>query len=462
MDDSKHFVRTIDADDSLSLVSLGSQVSLNSHVSSSLGTFDIINRTEESLPEMEFIDDTDISNIKIDPDIFHDTNDSPLVPHIMGSPMPPLATPSPISPEPNKVGTSSDNDFWIGHINEQPLLHYIVRLIATKFLLAGAPHQLITDKAVRVSIKSLSLQILSHCVDFCPNVLLLGLRVSKERPSQMDDFDSLSSDEEDTSSSFDADTVAEQPRPDGQQAQGDQLVIKDDHFGESSSAASAYFDFMSPLSKSADHVLLSQLHNADQIFIEQQNKRLNNELTDLLSKSDTVETSYSRSQPLIEQSVNRSSTPRKAAALSKQDDANAMLVCEEINDQQQYVADVIRYADHGDPMLRANTLAIVGNFVGAVLLQSGCFAKFFSEYSKNGLHHVDSLDKNELLRILLEVSGTICSCCNRMFIGLFVSTENHRKPRCNSIGSMIYLTAHLPSHTHTHNTHPANKQRIAN
>lgn len=443
-DDNKHFVRTLEGDDSISLVSLGSQASLNSHVSSSFGTFDIINKAEDSLPEIEFLTDTDMVDIKIDADTLLDAIEAPSQ-HIVDSPSPIRATTSPHSPE--RKGEFRAKDIWIGHANEQPFLHYVVRLIASKFLLTGIPHELVSDKVVRVSIKSLSLIVLGHCVDFCPSILLLGLKVAENKLIDTTDyyFDSLGSErsEEETSSSIDVDTVAEQPNavnttqtPEAD----DQLVIKDDHFGESSTASNAYFDFLSPLSKSADHILLSQLKNTDYGLTEKQNKQLNNKLTDLLSKSDIVETSYSRSDVSPSTKfLTYYSTPNKEASKRSATGMNKALVpCEVIDSQQQYVEDVLLYFNHSDPILRANTQTMVGNFIGAVLLQSGCFARFLHEQSgRTGLRY-KYLEKNKLLRVLLKVSSKL----TYMYHGLSYFT---RKPPNLHIG--ILLAHDLNNHT---------------
>lgn len=410
-DDNKHLARTAEGEDNISLLSLGSQASLNSHVSSSFGTFDIINRTEDSLPEIGFLADADI---KTGSEITHAT-DVPLSQHIADNNSPWSQKPPavPLSPE-QKADSSRTKDIWIGHIGEQPLINYTVRLIASKFLLTGIPHGLVSDKAVRVSIKSLSLLVVGNCVDFCPSILLLGLHVAEKRLTETDDFESLDSERsgEETSSSVDVETVTEQPGAEGQpqSLEANELVIKDDHFGESSTASSnAYFDFVSPLSKSADHVLLSQLKTADHGLTDKQNKRLNNELTDLLSKSDIVETAYSRLDvkppPRIRHS---SSTPKKEAPKgSSTGKAEAPWRREEDDDEQQYMEDVLLYFDHSDPMLRASTQTTVGNFIGAVLLQSGCFARFLLEHSgRRGLRY-KYLDQNKLLRVLLKVSQSI-------------------------------------------------------
>lgn len=400
--EDKYFVRNIDGDDNISLVSLGSQASLNSHVSSSLGTFDVINKTEDSLPEIEFLADPDVAEIKIESRNLHESvarSDSP----------PPTAS----SPQ-HKVDSSPLKDIWIGHISEQPLIHYAIRLIASKFLLTGAPNELISDKAVRVSIKSLSLSVMGNCVDFCPHALLLGLQVDENAVDWGDYLDSIASDKSiDGSSSIDADTVEEQLNAASNEnvkelpeEPSDELVIKDDHFGESSAATKTYFDFMSPLAKSADHVLLSQLRPSSDT--EKQRVKLNSELTDLLSKSDIVESKskigifLNNSAPIIKD-LRPFSTPKKAVPPH---------IAVEIDGQ--FIEDVLGYANHSDPMLRANTQIIAGNFIGTVLIQHGCLTTFFKA-SEEKQDKYKYLNLSHLLRILLNVSASL-RCIQLIYI----------------------------------------------
>lgn len=397
-DNSKYLVRNIDGEDNISLVSLGSQASLNSHVSSSFGTFDIINRTEDSLPEIEFLADADIAEIKLetsasqqDANITH--TDSPLS-IVQQTPKHQIDTPF----MPSK-------DIWIGHITEQPLINYTVRLIASKFLLTGTPNELVSDKAVRVSIKSLSLLVLGNCIDFCPHVLQLGLQITESSLCIGDYFQSFDSDDDDFNDDDD-DSLSVEPatveemQSEPKQDNGDELVIKDDHFGESSSGASnAYFDFMSPLSKSADNVLLSQLKSIDSHHIAKKNTKLSTELNDLLSKSDIVESksSYMRTDRIL----SAKNTPKKIMCKAP---VKHPIKYDEVDQNQQLLEDILHYFNHADPILRANTQIIVGNFIAAVLVQTGCFTKFLHENRERKPRTFNHLQFNKLLNILLKVS----------------------------------------------------------
>lgn len=387
--EDKYLVRNIDGiDDNISLVSLGSQASLNSHVSSSLGTFDVINRTEDSLPEIEFLADPEISNIKIDKKL-HDTIEQTENPSMIAT-----------SPE-HRLDSNPTKDVLIGYINEQPLVNYTVRFIASKFLLTGVPGELLTDKAVRVSIKSLSLLVLGNCVDFCPHVLLLSLQLDESIVSVSDYLDSIASD--DDSSSIDGDTVEEQPgtverEPTDPPEPSDQLVIKDDHFGESSFASKSYFDFMSPLSKSADQVLLSQLKPIDN---DKRKIKLNTDLTDLLSKSDIVE---SKGYNSIDFGNSRfSSTPKKTQGSINL--VKTILRNGRSDAEKQFIEDILDYSKHDDPILRANAITVAGNFIGAALIESGCLARYLHRFVEDRIRVYKHMNLNKLLQLLLKVSS---------------------------------------------------------
>uniref|UniRef100_A0A1Y1K0T3 Huntingtin n=1 Tax=Photinus pyralis TaxID=7054 RepID=A0A1Y1K0T3_PHOPY len=77
------------------------------------------------------------------------------------------------------VATTSDDlyqEIDIGSFQDADVpLYHCVRLIAKSFLLTGAPHTTISDKKVRVSVKSLSLSCISTIVEIYPSVLLTYL-----------------------------------------------------------------------------------------------------------------------------------------------------------------------------------------------------------------------------------------------------------------------------------------------
>lgn len=387
----KHF-----DEDNLSSNSLGSQISVNSHVSSLLGTFDVINRTDESLPEIEILTDPEIDIIKIESqpknifEIEKNSSQSTIV-------------------DPNGE-LFSEKEIFIGNIYDQTLIHYTVRLVASKFLLAGIPNEVLSDRLVRVSIKNLALMVVANCVDICPEILLLSIEfdgsINLEEPLRSDDDSSENMDEPSNI------TIVHESvdNPNAEKDNENTLDIKDDHFGESHPISKTYFDFMSPLSKSADNVLLSQLKKTDHDIIGKRSRKLNTDLTDMLSKSDIVESnsSFEIGAPNF---ISTPTTSSKVSLNKKLGEKNAekrvvkKLTAHTVDRQQQLIEDVLLFHKHTDPILRANAILVAGNFIATVLGE-------FNDLTQFLVHHLfveedkflNFVDLNILLEILLKVS----------------------------------------------------------
>lgn len=267
--------------------------------------------------------------------------------------------------------TSSDSlkELYIGSIYDQSIIEYIVRLLASKFLLNGTPKTLISDTVVRVSIKNLALSAIALCVDLKWEVLLM--KVSKDFTSDSMMVESLLSFLVDEDLRLEEEEKkkksSEQGETSGNNATADNfLEIKDDHFGECTTAT--FLDYFSPLSKTIDDHGLISLKN--RIYEEKTKdreasvKKINQDLCKLLTKSD-----ISEKLPLMETS------------LKMPDDKSC-----------QYVADILLYSAHGDPVLRSNVYAVIGNFIKTI-------------YDKN--LDYDKVTSNELVKDLLDFDGLI-------------------------------------------------------
>lgn len=383
--------------DSISVISLGSQMSINSHNSS---TFDLLNRTDELLPEIEILSDQDIDAIQIE---------------CVGNTLAAETTTLTASGDANYQ--FNERVLFIGHIANQPIVHYAVRLIAMKFLLAGAPNELIDDKLIRVSIKNLSLVTIAHCVALCPSVLSLtmekcddldgGIDAPKSYQSS-DDGDDSSTDtiDNETTSHNVSSVVTADPENDA----GEQLVIKDDHFGQCDAMTSSYFDFMLPLSKSADHVLLTQMNSSQTEANRTRNERLNSNLSDLLSKSDIV-ASTSRSVANISFRV-ESSQPSLPTATAVSTTKYTIDRCCGVDielqrdvgaEPLQCIEDVLLYSKHSDPILRADVQLIAGNYLAALVGDSSLRSMASCRFLRGEI----------LITLLLQVSAGCYYCVDR-------------------------------------------------
>lgn len=361
--------------DNISVISLGSQMSINSHNSS---TFDLLNKTDESLPGIEILTDQDIDTIQIE------------------------NLDNTAAAETTTLTAAGDDHYrfnervlFIGHIANQPIVHYAVRLIAMKFLLAGAPNELIDDKSIRVSIKNLSLVTIAHCVALWPSVLSLTMEKCDDLDGGIDAPRSYqSSDDGDDSSTDTIDNEATSQNvssvtADAENDAGDQLVIKDDHFGQSDAMTSSYFDFMLPLSKSADHVLLTQLNSSQAEANRSRNERLNTNLTDLLSKSDimpstsrSIENTSFRAESAIPAlpSTTMAAVPVTKYTIDRCCGVEIELQRDAASEPLQCIEDVLLYSNHSDPILRADVQLIAGNYLAAMLSDASLSAANSSRF----------------------------------------------------------------------------------
>lgn len=151
------------------------------------------------------------------------------------------------------------------------------------------------------------------------------------------------------------------------------LEIKDDHFGECTTAA--FLDYFSPLSKTIDDHGLISLKN--RIYEEKTKdrdasvKKINHDLNKLLLSPKIDD----KQQPLME------------TTLKMPEDKDC-----------QFVVDILLYSSHGDPVLRSNVYTIIGNFITNIL-------------DKN-LDYEKILAKNENVKEFLDFNLLVRHLCN--------------------------------------------------
>lgn len=252
-----------------------------------------------------------------------------------------------------KLDDSTDSiksrEISIGSIYDQFLIEYVVRLICYKFLLTGQEGKLKLDNIVRVSIKNLSLIVLTNCVRIYPQVLLMKLTVPRTesvsdecREKIFDDFTELCLAQ--TSESRDDELL---------------LDIKPDHFGTSTCSLE---EFLTPLTDSGTS----------------------------LSKSIAESSKVANKVVVI-------------GNVSMNESHDLM----EVDSSDQNIEDILLYFNHDDPSLRGNVQSIIGNFVVAVLEDYRSVDHFRETFYCNVENKFISLDL--LLKVLLQVSPTILS-----------------------------------------------------
>ncbi|XP_069961794.1 uncharacterized protein htt isoform X2 [Bactrocera oleae] len=327
------------------------------------------------------------------------------------------------------MGQPSQLSLKIGTPFEQSLVRYTARLIAARFLLAGQASVLLTDTQIRISIKSLSLSVLAHCVRFDPEVLQLPLEitarelldVSKQSPvlgatatiqtssksssasasPQSDDdvsgsssnlgkdYEHLDAVDFIKSSSAQPITAALNDLP----AELQLLEIKDDHFGKST--CDYLLHSTTELSKSADPVLMPQQ------IRDTPGKRVTDHPQQPLSKSEIIASkTLQKQQPQrapnqsqlspyrVTESVEdvppqmlpprppkRTKSQRKSIAAATATVTALMQIEEHFSrrpapdaplQQPQQLTDVLLYYNHSDPMLRGGVQQIIGGFLQAM------------------------------------------------------------------------------------------------
>uniref|UniRef100_A0A182M0T8 Huntingtin n=1 Tax=Anopheles culicifacies TaxID=139723 RepID=A0A182M0T8_9DIPT len=280
-------------------------------------------------------------------------------------------------------GVENVKELFIGTVHDQNLLDFTARLICSRFLLAGTRHVLIPDSIVRVSVKSLSMQIMAACVRMKPELLCLPL----ERDTFREEFAVVEIlNLEDAINEFSQEASSCDDQPDGtstvtplqEKADSELLEMKEDHFGECTSAT--YFEYFSPMSLSLDQGLKSKLKSIEENFSIGNNEKLSRDLDAILSQSEPGPGSTSltgasgtirRRELLVVPRVittikNEHRTGPMAGSVETQEDKSsitAMAVSNqkepEDEEQQQLLADVLLFYDSPDPTLRGTVQLIV-------------------------------------------------------------------------------------------------------
>lgn len=353
----------------MSEISDGSMLSLNS---SALGTFDVLNKTDDSIPEIEILNEQEIATIRLEADeIDHEKPDE---------------AEQTIDNSPNTTIEAIGRQIPIGSIGNQPLIYYTIRLVASKFLLLGVSYELIDDCDVRVSIKNSSLAVIGHCVALCPRTLLLSLQYNGPDDTT---FDRHSDSEESECSNSEKGSPSKESKSNDEPCV--ELNIKDDHFGENSKVSTTYFDFFFPLSKSADNVLLSRLTSGNSGG--ENVNRLVSDLSDMLSKSEILDSKSSYKHVDVSMESNLGTNDKSLS--------NQALIQSMTDSSPQFVEDILLFWNHSDPVLRANIQLVVGNFLFNVLNECESIAQFIEQLEIASTYRF--LNFSVLFHILMKV-----------------------------------------------------------
>ncbi|KAL9892588.1 huntingtin isoform 3-T3 [Glossina fuscipes fuscipes] len=271
----------------------------------------------------------------------------------------------------------------IGSMYVQSLIFYTARLISARFLLTGSLYSRRNDSNVRVSIKSISLNVLSQCVRLNPEILQIPLKfMSSEiitcvtKTSEDNDRCGMSNIEQGCEhlsasdsggntldgtdfvrrSSFSSQlnvlkTEAEEVTL---------LEIKDDHFGKSSND----FNFNPVIAKSADPVLFKSSKEVydERKSLESKKKILSTSHIDDLDEfsnvdKDTIPIILPPKPPKRVKSLRKSKIIENAREREFPDNIKWKA------DGTQCLSDMLYLYNHHDPILRAGIQNIIGNYL---------------------------------------------------------------------------------------------------
>uniref|UniRef100_A0A182RZC5 Huntingtin n=1 Tax=Anopheles funestus TaxID=62324 RepID=A0A182RZC5_ANOFN len=367
-------------------------------------------------------------------------------------------------------GTESVKELFIGTIHDQNLLDFTARLICSRFLLAGTRHILIADSIVRVSVKSLSMQIIAACVRMKPELLCLPL----EKDTFREEFAVVEIlNLEDAINEFSQEASPCDDKPDGASALVSQeeptselLEMKEDHFGECTSAT--YFEYFSPMSLSLDQGLKSKLKSIEENFSIDNNEKLSRDLDAILSQSEPGPGTASltgasgttrRRELLVVPKVittikNEHRIGGRAGNIEIQDDKatiTAMAVSNhkepEDEEQQQLLADVLLFYDSPDPTLRGTVQLIVGNFLRAAIDHNGSYRQFLRTKIPN-VTTQSFLCEHKLLQVVVQgLSDEIHTVVNQALSSVELFFNVYYKSLCTGTSS----TSRIEKRTTTSN-----------
>ncbi|XP_046806711.1 uncharacterized protein LOC111675673 isoform X2 [Lucilia cuprina] len=279
----------------------------------------------------------------------------------------------------------------IGSIYEQSLIYYTARLISAKFLLTGYPSGLYDDSTVRVSIKSVCLNVMGQCVRLCPEVLEISLKFMEfEKPKEkviakpstdISESNSPLQIPSDNSSNIGQDyehleVVTEAPRKSSfsqldvfcmDDNEAPLLEIIDDYFGKSSTD----FNFSQPapkMTQSADPVLFTK---TEERLKKSPLLKTKKDLTtsEIISSDSKLKgfveiTKAEEDIPPIDMAPPKSPKRTKTIRKTKKE---AELTHQNLNkncaNAKQFLYEILFYYKHEDPILRAGIQIIIGHYL---------------------------------------------------------------------------------------------------
>uniref|UniRef100_A0AAG5CW14 Huntingtin n=1 Tax=Anopheles atroparvus TaxID=41427 RepID=A0AAG5CW14_ANOAO len=351
----------------------------------------------------------------------------------------------------------STKELFIGAIHDQNVLEFTTRLVCSRFLLAGNRHVLIPDSIVRVSVKSLAMQIVAACVRLKPELLCLPLEKDALREEYAvveilnleDAINELSADACTGGDQADGAAALATPLQEAEEeADSGLLEMKEDHFGECTSTT--YFEYFSPMSLSLDQGLKSKLKSIEENFSSDNNEKLSRDLDAILSQSEpgpgaaSLTTGPSvavrRRELLVVPKVITAARNEYRHGRSSESEGDKVLTAMSVSDrkefedeQQQLLADVLLFYDSADPTLRGNVQLIVGNYLRAAIDSAGSYHDFSRTKVPSTMQAF--LSEVKLLQVVVQgLSDEIHTVINQalssveLFFNVYLQSQSTRVP----------------------------------
>ncbi|XP_065372443.1 uncharacterized protein htt isoform X2 [Calliphora vicina] len=304
----------------------------------------------------------------------------------------PFLTSSPPHPQ---QGDQSQLNVDIGSLYEQSLIYYTARLITARFLLTDSSSGLYDDTTIRVSIKSVCLNVIAQCVRVCPEILAITVKfmefekpkdkVAENLTTDISESNSPLQIASDSSSNIGQDYEhlevvstfnTEVPRKSSfsqldvfrmdNDNEAPLLEIIDDYFGKSTTD----FNFIQPTTKmtqSADPVLFTKTEERlkKSPLLKTKKDLTSSEIISSDTKlRDFVEiTKAEEDMPPLDMAPPKPPKRTKTIRKSKREADQTLYNLNRNNSNaKQFLYEILFYYNHEDPILRAGVQTIIGHY----------------------------------------------------------------------------------------------------
>ncbi|KAM7364552.1 huntingtin isoform 3-T3 [Cochliomyia hominivorax] len=303
-----------------------------------------------------------------------------------------LNSPSSVQESGNVNQFNNNLNVDIGSLYEQTLIFYTARLITARFLLNGSPCGLYEDSIIRVSIKSICLNVIAQCVRLCPDILEITVKFMEfEKPKEQvfaqtldisesnspqitsDSSSNIGQDYEhlEAASGFNTESTRKSTfshidvfRMDDMEAP--LLEIKDDHFGKSTTDFN-FSQTTNKMSQSADPVLFTKTEERSKKspILKTRKDLTTSEIIASDSKLIGFVEITKAEEDMPPEDLAPPKPPKRTKTIRKTK-REAEIMLQNLNKNntnvKQFIYEILFYYNHEDPILRAGVQTIIGHY----------------------------------------------------------------------------------------------------